>query len=459
MAKLQSMDPTKVRTSSRSLRRARRTRSLAAVLLGSGIAAIGIAGGSTVATATTWASAKSLTGTLTVEADSVREPSLELFEKSHPGVHLKIDLYGNASTTLQTQVELDNRSGGSGLPDVAFIGDSGFLAWAPYEPSNFAAPLNGLVPQSTINKFAANSLSGCEINGKLYCLRNDIGADVLWYNQTLMTKFGYQVPTTWAQYETLGLEVAKQHPGYVIGADGASYSDEDYFQASQCPETEVTGMHQVRVDLESANCTRMAKLLSLLNAAGSVSTLSDTSNDYVAKYGATDHILMQFSPTYFGQFVFEGLYKTPAGQMTAAPPPAWKGDKNWTGDVGGGYWVVSTHAANKVLAAELVTWMTTSSTALLPEPTYPAYGPAALAWTTQVTKGGYFASSPVPAFKDAAGLVWPGLDVVPFAASGVYASAVVPGLAAGKSLTSLLPAWQAGIVNLAKQAGWTVETS
>jgi multiple sugar transport system substrate-binding protein len=76
-----------------------------------------------------------------------------------------------------------------------------------------------------------------------------------------------------------------------------------------------------------------------------------------------------------------------------------------------------------------------------------------------VTKGGYFASSPVPAFKDAAGLVWPGLDVVPFAASGVYASAVVPGLAAGKSLTSLLPAWQAGIANLAKQAGWTVETS
>ena len=35
-----------------------------------------------------------------------------------------------------------------------------------------------------------------------------------------MAKFGYQVPTTWQQYQALGEQVAKQHPGYVLGAVG-----------------------------------------------------------------------------------------------------------------------------------------------------------------------------------------------------------------------------------------------
>ena len=75
----------------------------------------------------------------------------------------------------------------------------------------------------------------------MYCLRNDIGQNVVWYNATLMKKFGYQVPTTWEQYQALGAEVAKQHPGYIIGSVGDPWTPEVYFWASQCPANQITG--------------------------------------------------------------------------------------------------------------------------------------------------------------------------------------------------------------------------
>ena len=40
----------------------------------------------------------------------------------------------------------------------------------------------------------------CTVNGSVYCLRNDLAQNVLWYNKTLMDKWGYQVPATWEQY-------------------------------------------------------------------------------------------------------------------------------------------------------------------------------------------------------------------------------------------------------------------
>ena len=44
---------------------------------------------------------------------------------------------------------------------------------------------------------------------------------MLWYNTTLMDKFGYQRADDMAAVRRqLGEEVAKQHPGYVIGTIG-----------------------------------------------------------------------------------------------------------------------------------------------------------------------------------------------------------------------------------------------
>ena len=58
---------------------------------------------------------------------------------------------------------------------------------------------------------------------------------MLWYNKKLMDKFGYTVPTTWQEWAALGQKVATEHPGYIIGNTGDSYSHWIYLWGDQCP--------------------------------------------------------------------------------------------------------------------------------------------------------------------------------------------------------------------------------
>src|ERR1017187_6252093 len=155
-------------------------------------------------------------GPLTVWVDSTRVPAAQAYQKAHPNVKLNIVTYdgdANGADTLQTKVDLYDRTG-SGWPDVVFSATDNETSWAV--SAGFTAPLNeGLIPSSTLSNFATGSLDPCTVNGTVYCLRNDLSMVVLWYNASLMKKWGYTVPTTWPQYEALGEKVAKQHPGYL----------------------------------------------------------------------------------------------------------------------------------------------------------------------------------------------------------------------------------------------------
>ena len=204
-------------------------------------------------------------GPLTVWVDSTRVPAAQAYEKAHPSVKLNIVTYdgdANGSNTLQTKVDLYDRTG-SGWPDVVFSAESNEVSWA--QPAGFTAPLNkGLIPSSVLSNFSTGALAPCTVNGTVYCLRNDLAPVVLWYNATLMKQWGYQVPTTWPQYEQIGQEVAKQHPGYIVGAAGDTFTPEIYMWASQCQANDVTGIRAVTVNVTSPNCTRMASLLDTL---------------------------------------------------------------------------------------------------------------------------------------------------------------------------------------------------
>ena len=59
---------------------------------------------------------------LTVWVDSVRMPVAEAYAKAHPNQHVNIVTFdgdGNGASTLQTKIQLWNRTG-SGWPDVVF---------------------------------------------------------------------------------------------------------------------------------------------------------------------------------------------------------------------------------------------------------------------------------------------------------------------------------------------------
>jgi ABC-type glycerol-3-phosphate transport system substrate-binding protein len=402
--------------------------------------------------------------TITVWADSTRLPAVQQYQKSHPDPKLNIVTYdgsADGSTYLQSKVQLFDRTG-SGWPDMVF-GSPTDVTWAsqPTSPSAqpFAAPLDvNIVPQQTLDGFAKGSLTPCQFNGHTYCLRNDIAQVVLWYNKTLMDQFGYQVPTTWEQYEALGERVAKEHPGYLVGSIGDTNSQESYFWSSQCPAFQLVQPTTLKVDLADRNCTRMAGLLDKLIANKTVSTQGFFSQGFAKDTGSK--VLMANGPSWYGKYLFDSAFKIPAGQMAAAGPLTWEGETTAaTGNVGGGVWMVSSHSKNLKAATDLATWLTTSTDFQANAPTYPAYVPAAKAWLANPVNKQYFATDVSDVFQKAADLVWTGWSNTKFSDATAWSSVVLPALTSGKMLTATLPQWQSAIVDEAKSLGYTIAGS
>src|SRR4051812_33354102 len=172
---------------------------------------------------------------ITVWVDADRTKAADAFKKANPDVPIKVVTYdgsANGSNSFRTKMQLFDQAG-KGWPDVVFSSQNNDASWASQGANGkqaFAATLNsGLVPKSTLDNFTAGSLNPCTVQGKVYCLRNDLAQVVLWYNKALLDQFGYALPTTWEEYQALGEKVATEHPGYIVGAVGDSFAPEIYF--------------------------------------------------------------------------------------------------------------------------------------------------------------------------------------------------------------------------------------
>jgi ABC-type glycerol-3-phosphate transport system substrate-binding protein len=400
-------------------------------------------------------------GSLTVWVDSVRLPVAKAYAAAHPNVHVNIVTFdgdSNGDTTMQTKIQLWNRTG-HGWPDVIFSEQVNDPVWMAQNPFNFAEPVTGLIPQSLLSQWPAPSTAQCTIDGKQYCVQDNLAQVVLWVNKKLMDQFGYTVPTTWQQWAALGQKVATQHPGYIIGTSGESFSHWIYFWSNQCPMQQLQGS-QLIINTADQHCTEMASLLDPLIKDGSVPPLSVFTPDFAKKYGgANDKVLMMPGPTWYGHDVFLATLHIPAGQMTTAMPLQWENQTPvTTGQVGGGPWIISRHSTNLATAADFVTWATTvfNPTGADARPGYPAYGPMATTWLARLATNPYYASDPTAAMKAAASMIWQGWDLVTYPDQPVWSNTVVTGLVAGKSLSSLLPAFGHALNQAATAAGYQV---
>lgn len=407
--------------------------------------------------------AKQSNSTLTVWVDSTRVAAAKAFEAANPEVKIKIVSYdgsANGSNSFKTKMQLFDRAG-KGWPDVVFSSPNNDAPWASQKTNGkqaFAAVLDhGLVPSATLKGFASGSLNVCTVNGQVYCLRNDLAQNVFWYDKTLMDQFGYTVPTTWEEYEALGVKVAKDHPGYVIGSAGDSFTPEVYFWGSKCQANDITGPKSVTVDTTSSNCKRAASLLDSGISNGTISTLSLFSPDFVQKYSGK--VLSLVGPSWYGGAVYNsstGL-NLPAGHLAVAAPLTWGTEDVTTGDVGGGTWFISSHSTNLAAATKFAQFVTTSDEyqAKL-APTYPAYTTAAKAWVSAQEASGYYVGD-LSAMVAAAPLVWKGWGSGSFSQEAIWASTMTPKITAGSTVLSLLSTWDNAIKNQAQVEGYTVK--
>ncbi|MGK3109643.1 MULTISPECIES: ABC transporter substrate-binding protein [unclassified Streptomyces] len=401
--------------------------------------------------------------TITVWVDADRKAAAKAFQTANPDTKIKVVTYdgsANGSNSFRTKMQLFDRAG-SGWPDVVFSSQSNDAAWASQKnlgKQAFAAVLDkGLVPKKTLSDFTKGSLDPCTVDGRVYCLRNDLAQAVLWYNKPLLEKFGYALPTTWEEYQALGEKVAKEHPGYIIGTAGDAWTPEVYMWASKCQANDVTGPKSVTVKTDSAECKRAASMLDTLRHNRTVPVVSVFTPEFLKKYSGK--VLMMPGPAWYAGAIFNNpeSLDVRAGQLGVAAPLAWKGEsKAVTGNVGGGTWFISSHSKNLKAAEKFVQFVTTADAYQVDAaPGYPAYAPAAEKWIAKQEASEYYATSLQPVVN-AASRVWGGWGYPTFSQEAIWAKTMTTGITGGKSIVDLLSTWQTAIENQAKVNGYVV---
>jgi len=399
---------------------------------------------------------------VTVWVDAARLPVAKAYQKEHPDVKMDIVTFdgdGNGATTLQTKIQLWNRSG-KGWPDVIFSEQVNDPIWMARKPFEFAAPLEDLIPEEVRSQWPETSTAQCTVDGKQYCVQDNLAQVVLWVNQKKMDEFGYTVPTTWQDWAALGEKVATEHPGYIVGNIGDSFSHWIYLWGNQCPLQQLDG-EDLKIDAADEHCTRTASLLDPLIENGTLPPLSVFTPDFAQQYGGDDDkVLLMPGPSWYAQAVFDDALHVPAGEMTAAAPLQWEDEPVVTGQVGGGPWIISRHAKDSKAAADFVIWATTefnpTGEGEDARPGYPAYAPLATKWLEALSANAYFASDPAPALQAGADEVWDGWSLVTYPDQPVWSDTVVTKLVAGDSLSSLLQPFGDALTDAAEAAGYAV---
>ena len=391
-------------------------------------------------------------GHLLVWTDATRQPMAEAYAKSHPSEHITVVTVDGA--TLASKLSLISRDTSS-LPDVVFTPNGQGVELA--QKYGFSADLSGLVSANVKKGFGA-TLTACTKGGALYCLPGDISTQMLYYNKALFDKFGYKVPTTWSEYAALATKLASEHPGYVVGSCGDTFCPNVFYRSSGCPGYTLKGETNITVTVATdSKCTRVTSMLDPLIANKTIATLSPFDPD-MATLGKDQKILMMPGFVWYGALLFQQTFKNPSGVIAAAPLPTWGDGLKGAGAAIGGQWIVGSKSGSTAAAVKMIEAMTTDSTTLAKEVTFPAFEPAAKDWITAQASTNFYAEDPSSTFSsartDVTGSLFtpPGMDVLT-----PFANAVAPQLKSGSTLASQIPAWAAAIAQTATDAGYTAK--
>ncbi|KQM82508.1 ABC transporter substrate-binding protein [Agromyces sp. Leaf222] len=401
---------------------------------------------------------------ITVWVDASREPAVTAFQAKYPDIEVNLETYdGNAggSGSFQSKISLMDQAG-EGWPDVVFSTQQNDAIWASKQTTTgeqgFAAPLNkGFIEQDFLDGFAQGSLDYTTIDGTVYGLRNDLAQTVFYSNQKLLDEFGYETPTTWEEYAELGDKLAAEHPGYILGSMGDSFMTYVYYGGSESPVFQSPEANVFHSDTSDANSEKISKIIDGMLANGTLVQDSFFSADFASKYA--DKLVGVPGPVWYTGAIFQGGLAVPAGEISVSAPLTWEGGDVAAGNVGGGVWYASSHSKNLDAVKTFLEFVTSADEFQVDASSgYPAYTEAAGKWLDKQAEAGYFVNDDFKTvMSDAAGQVWSGWNVTSWSPESAWAKIVIPGIADGKTIESLLPAWQEELENEATVNGYSVE--
>jgi len=425
---------------------------------------VAIAGAFAIAGTTVMAMpAQAAKPSITIWVDAPRLPGAKLYAQiMKKTVDVKVELHAQAD--LVQKVSLFNRVK-KGWPDVVFgpPNDVSVL-----KDADNALALDKYAPASFWKDMEAGNQWCKGSDGKYYCVKNDLAQTVLWVNTKLMKDFGYTVPKTMDEFAKIGADIAKNHPGYSLGALGAQGVYSSYLWPSQCPVNQATSATAVKIAPKSPKCTRATALLQPMIDSGVMSTSAPWDADFIKDYGQANKVVMTIGPSWFGEFVIRpaSSWAVPAGQITAAPMPMWAGEKvNYSGEWGGGIYTVSPHSKYPKEALAFAIFMVSDKRNVVdvanPDgskgaPTFPASQKGNALWKAKISSDKYYAADPYPAMLEQSKKIFSGEKPVSYDTNGAMEGTFSNELKKQKNAQAALDAFATYASNLAKQLGYKV---
>lgn len=392
--------------------------------------------------------------TLLIWTDAVRQPGFESYKQLvKDTVDIKIETVDTGA--IPGKVQLFNQTG-SGWPDVVFT-TPGSLALLQSVAYDYALELTPELVGADFLAGFGKANSWCEIDGKTWCLKNDLAQTVLWYDTVLFKQLGLTVPSTMEEWAAEAMKL--KGTGFVAGAIGDYNFYASYLWPSGCALSEVISATEVRINGEDPRCTRVAKLIQPLVDAGVLDLRSSFDAGFLADVAQKGKVAMTFGPSWFGDFVIkpEASWAVPAGRITAAPMPKWQGEEaGYSGEFGGGIFVVSKHAKSPQAAVDAIKWMVSDPTFVKDSPTFPAYGPANKIWTERVATDPYYASDPAAAMTIQSQLINRSMSPVRYDIDTQVNSTLVQKIVEKASIQEAINSLTEALANLAPSGGYSV---
>jgi len=388
-----------------------------------------------------------------VWTDAVRQPGFEAYRDSVADtVDVTVELVAQAD--ILPKIQLANQAG-SGHPDVVFAQPNEIAIYQSPQVNYALEWTPELAGEGFLEGFG-NANSWCVIDGKTWCIKNDLAQTVLWYDAVTFEELGLTVPTTMDEFAATALQL--KEAGYSTGAIGEQIFYAAYLWPSGCPVADVRSSTELYINSQDPKCTRVAELVQPLVDAGALDRRSPFDAGFTAEI-AGGKVAMTLGPSWYGDFIIgePSSWNHPAGRIAAAPMPKWEGDDvAYSGEWGGGIFVAFQGSKYPQAAIDTLKWMVSDPAHVEAGPTFPAYGPANEIWTARVAADEYYVGDVGEAMTVQSQLIRPNVGPVRYPLDSEIGATLSTMIRDGAPIQAAIDALAQQSANLAQTVGYSV---
>ena len=272
------------------------------------------------------------------------------FNQTHPGIKVTFDTMPSGQEYYS---KLTNAVKAGTGPDVAVVE---YPELPEFATQGMLEPLDGLLGPLVKDQFPASIQQLVELGGQTWGVPRDAGPLMMYYRNDFFTKNKISVPTTWAQYQNMAVQVKKADPnarGGVLYTDNPGLLTGLAWQAGA--KWFSTDNNAWKVSLDDAATKKVADYWGGLAQQGLINSLT-TLDPFWTSIQQSKTVAFICASWCAGSL--QATVPDQSGKWSVAPVPTWDGTPA-SAMYGGSSFVIPKGAKNSAAAAEFIKWITT----------------------------------------------------------------------------------------------------